>query len=213
MHLFDDGVLPKPRDRYNFGLAADAIFRPCNDDEGCPLDPHLYLDDAFCENEPIDAYVAASAEREALGGNSTCCLRDERTSTSGIIPLWRRRDRLPRRRRRGCLPPRRRRGALPPRRAPEHLVEIRGRRTRWLLTARAPRPRTVHPRGGGASRPRTIHVAPRGGAASRRNVGDAPQYPPELHVEMLATVPVRGISTRQPRRRRDPATSSKLWRI
>mmetsp|Transcript_23280 Transcript_23280/g.70005 ORF Transcript_23280/g.70005 Transcript_23280/m.70005 type:complete len:170 (-) Transcript_23280:59-568(-) len=65
VHLFDDGVLPKPRDRYNFGLAADAIFRPCNDDEGCPLDPHLYLDDAFCENEPIDAYVAASAEREA----------------------------------------------------------------------------------------------------------------------------------------------------
>ena len=43
----DDGVLPKPRDRYNFGLAADAIFRPCDDEEGCPLDPHLYLDDAF----------------------------------------------------------------------------------------------------------------------------------------------------------------------
>ena len=36
VHLFDDGQLPKPRDRYDFGAAADVIFRPCDDDEGCP---------------------------------------------------------------------------------------------------------------------------------------------------------------------------------
>ena len=65
LHLFDDGILPKPRDRYDFGAAADVIFRPCDDDEGCPLDPHLYLDDAFCEDSELDRYETEAAEREA----------------------------------------------------------------------------------------------------------------------------------------------------
>ena len=65
LHLFDDGILPKPRDRYDFGAAADVIFRPCDDEEGCPLDPHLYLDDAFCEDSELDRYETEAAEREA----------------------------------------------------------------------------------------------------------------------------------------------------
>ena len=49
----------------DFGAAADVIFRPCDDDEGCPLDPHLYLDDAFCEDSELDRYETDAAEREA----------------------------------------------------------------------------------------------------------------------------------------------------
>ena len=69
VHLFDDGQLPKPRDRYDFGEAADLLFRPCDydDDDGCDLlDPHLYLDDKFHRGDGgLGPDIEAAAEREA----------------------------------------------------------------------------------------------------------------------------------------------------
>lgn len=70
VHLFDDGQLPKPRDRYDFGEAADLLFRPCDydDDDGCDLlDPHLYLDDKFHRGDDggLGPDSEAAAEREA----------------------------------------------------------------------------------------------------------------------------------------------------
>jgi hypothetical protein len=69
VHLFDDGVSPQPRDRYDFGKGADLLFRPCvgDDDEGCLVhDPHLYLDDSFWQAEDKE-HSRHFAERERQG--------------------------------------------------------------------------------------------------------------------------------------------------
>jgi len=70
LHLLDDGLTPKPRDRYDFGTAADLLFRPCDyDDCACAgenPDPHIYLDGNFYDDRVTPAAEdAAVAEREA----------------------------------------------------------------------------------------------------------------------------------------------------
>lgn len=86
LHLFDDGILPKPRDRYDFGAAGDIIFSACDDVDGCPVDPHLYLDDAFCEDSELDSYETDAAEREAW---QRVLNLDDEEFTTHVTSFWR----------------------------------------------------------------------------------------------------------------------------
>ena len=93
VHLFDDGKLPKPRDRYDFGKAADLLFRPCDYDdqaEDCDVvDPHLYLDDRFFapDDDGPSPKEALLAEREAW--SRVLKIRDADEFTTHVSDFWR----------------------------------------------------------------------------------------------------------------------------
>jgi len=95
VHLLDDGLAPRPRDRYDFGAAADLLFRPCDDGAGdeCDPDPHLYLDDRFYDAAPgLNTGDAAVAEREAW--ERVMALKDaEDEFTTEVRDFWRKRPR------------------------------------------------------------------------------------------------------------------------
>ena len=82
LHLFDDGILPKPRDRYDFGAAADVIFRPVRRRRGLPADPPSHLDDAFCEDSELDRPDAAEPQERG----SVLDLDDETTPVEHTPP-------------------------------------------------------------------------------------------------------------------------------
>ena len=57
LRLLDDQLSPPPRERYDFGSAADLLFTPrdARGSDGPPPDPHIYLDDTFVVQEGDDA--------------------------------------------------------------------------------------------------------------------------------------------------------------
>ena len=69
LRLLDDQLQPPPRDRYEFGAAADLLFTPrdLRAAGGDAPDPHVYLDDTFVvgvEDEACD--LEDQAPRDAV---------------------------------------------------------------------------------------------------------------------------------------------------
>ena len=93
IHLLDDGLLPPPRDRYNFGKAADLLFRPCTYDdveEACYVgDPHLYLDDRFYESIDDDVNAQHEIARREATRRVAACGVDMEFTTEDTDAEWR----------------------------------------------------------------------------------------------------------------------------